>query len=172
MENPEHDTRLREHIGRHRDIMPSILAITDAEDAITEAITIVRRSLRGDCGDIALIGACTAARHRSVSWTTILAIIFEHYGVPYVLIHQGIRGCRLLLGVAALEVLIPPAHPQPWHASMGGTYDPAARAARGADNLTPEPTNTKAATLIPAAEVAQAEALPPHHSICRLFLIE
>ena len=94
--NPEHDTTLRDHIGRHRDIMRSILGIADAEDAITEAITRVRRSLRGDCGDIALIGACAAARHRSVSWTTILAIIFEHYGVPYVLIHQGISGWQSL----------------------------------------------------------------------------
>ena len=80
----------------HRDIMWGVLRIADAEDAITEAITIVRRSLRGDCGDIAIIGACTAARHRSVSWTTILGIIFEHYGVPYVLIHQGIGGCYFL----------------------------------------------------------------------------
>ena len=56
----------------------------------------MRRSLRGDCRDIALIGACTAARHRSVSWTTISAIIFEHYGVPYVLIHEGISGWQSL----------------------------------------------------------------------------
>ena len=50
----------------------------------------------GDCGDIVIIGACTAARHHSVSWTTILAIIFEYYGVPYVFIHQGIGGWHTL----------------------------------------------------------------------------
>ena len=54
------------------DKMRSVLGMADAEDAITEAITI--SSLRGDCGDIALIGVGTAARHRSVSWTTILAL--------------------------------------------------------------------------------------------------
>ena len=67
--NPEHDTTLRDHIGRHRDIMRSILGIADAEDAITEAITIVRRSLRGDCSDIALIGAWLSSSNTMASRT-------------------------------------------------------------------------------------------------------
>ena len=50
--------------------MHSILGIADAEDAITEAITRVRRFLRGDCGDIALISACT----------TPFRIVDDHFG--------------------------------------------------------------------------------------------
>ena len=91
--NPKHDMTLREHIGRHRDIMRSVLGIAYAEDAITEAITIGRRSL---------FAATVATSHllvRALLHDTVpyrgrpCWLPFKHYGhygVPCVLIHQVI----------------------------------------------------------------------------------